>query len=45
MGRQATLVGQKTPQEIEPLLAPHPDFDEVLHPAQRRAQHEQQDFG
>ena len=45
VGRQAALVGQETPQEIEPLLAPQPDFYEILHAGQCGAENEQEYFG
>jgi hypothetical protein len=44
VGRQATFVGQETPQEIEPLVAPQPDFHEILHTRQFGAKHQQQYF-
>ena len=42
VGRNAALVGQETPQEVEPLFAPQPDLDEILHARQRGAEHQQQ---
>src|SRR3546814_6976670 len=45
MRRKAPIVGQEAAQEVEPLPAPQPDLDEILHPAERRAQHDEQDFG
>src|SRR3546814_19020778 len=39
------IVGQEAAQKVEPLPAPQPDLDEILHPAERRAQHHEQDFG
>src|SRR3546814_986797 len=38
------IVGQEAAQKVEPLPAPQPDLDEILHPAERRAQHHEQDF-
>jgi hypothetical protein len=45
VGREAALVGQEAPQEIEPLFTPQPDFYEILHARQRRAKHKQQYLG
>ena len=44
MRRQPALVGQKTPQKIQPLFAPQPDLDEILHAGQSGAQHQQENF-
>jgi hypothetical protein len=44
VGRDAALVGQEPPQEIEPLFAPQPDLHEILHARQRGAQHKQQNL-
>jgi hypothetical protein len=41
---QAALVRIEPPQKIEPQLAPHPDFNEILHSAKAGAQNQKQDF-
>lgn len=41
---QPTLVGQEAAQKIQPLLTPEPDFNEILHPAQRRRQYQKHDL-
>jgi len=42
---RSALVGQEPLQEVEPLLASMPHFDEVLRAAERGAQDQQQNFG
>ncbi len=42
--RDAALVGQETAQKVEALLTPQLRLDEIVHAAQRRAQHHKQDF-
>ena len=44
MAGDAVLVGQEPAQEIQAVCAPFLDLDEVLRPAQRRAQHQKQEF-
>jgi hypothetical protein len=36
MGRQPAVEGQETSKKINPLLAPEPDLDKILHARQRR---------
>lgn len=43
MGRQPALIGREPAQEVQP-LAPQLDLDEVLHAAEGRAQHHEQDL-
>ena len=45
VGRQTAFVGQEAAQEVQALLAPRPDLHEVVHAAQRGAQHQQQGLG
>ena len=45
MGGQAARIGLEAPQEVEALLAPQPDLDEVVHATQCGARDQQQDFG
>ena len=45
MGWNAALIRQKPTQEAEPLLTLQLGFDKIIHPAQRRAEHQKQDFG
>jgi hypothetical protein len=42
--RQAALLGQEAAETIQALLAPQLDLDEVLHAAERRAEHDEQEL-
>ena len=44
VSRDAVLIGQEPPQEIEPLFAPQADLHKILHAAKRGAKHQQQDL-
>ena len=44
VGRDAPLEGQEAAQKLQPRLAPKLDLDEVVHAAQRSAQHHKQDL-
>ena len=44
MRRQPALVWVELSQKVEPQFAPHPDLDEILHPAKAGAQHQEQNL-
>ncbi len=44
VGGNAALIGQEAAQKVQALLAPQLDLDEILHAAQRRAQHQEHDL-
>ncbi len=44
VGRKSPLVREKPPQEIQPLIPPQTYLDKIVHAAQRRAQHQQQNL-
>lgn len=44
VSRNVPLIGKKPTQKLQPQIPPKADFHEILHAAQRGAQHQQEDF-